>query len=400
MHARLKQAISLHRLVADRHGKNGLLVGPDPGIRWNYRVGRFVKGYLPQVRWRDDYCYLQAQGYWMLANWRLFDLTQDAMFRDAASSCAERVVSLQRADGAWDYPNPEWRGRVATVEGIWASIGLLETYRHTRGSELLDAAMKWHGFMSTVTGYQSVGHTLAVNYFAQRASDRIPNNSVAALRFLSELADVSGDETILAPSKGLLAFVSALQKPTGEMPYAARKDTNQASQPHFQCGQYNSFQSLDLLRYILLTGDHSCLPVVEKLVHFVNESVATDGRVSYDCLTPNRWVLYHSAVSAAALDQAASQGIGEFRATANRTYDYVLGQIESPRGAPYSTGDYKILSDRRSYPRYLAMILFHLLHPVSDSSISSRATGVAEQADTVKSDDSLRHDAVPSDSLA
>jgi len=34
-----------------------------------------------------------------------------------------------------------------------------------------------------------------------------------------------------------------------------------------------------------------------------------------------------------------------------------------PELLPRSTGDYRLLSDRRSYPRNLAMILTHLLEP-------------------------------------
>ncbi len=41
--AQLQAAISLHRYMVGRHWTGHALVGPDPGIRFNYRIGRFVK---------------------------------------------------------------------------------------------------------------------------------------------------------------------------------------------------------------------------------------------------------------------------------------------------------------------------------------------------------------------
>src|SRR5206468_3643342 len=124
-----RAAIRLHRYTVARHWTGDDLVGPDPGIRFNYRIGRFIKSYLPHVRWNDDYYYLQGQGYWTLSNWRLFDLLGEECYRDIAVRCSASMLAVQRPDGAWNYPNPEWSGRVATVEGSWGSIGLLETYR-------------------------------------------------------------------------------------------------------------------------------------------------------------------------------------------------------------------------------------------------------------------------------
>ena len=71
--AAVSAARRLHRYLVRRHWREGRLIGPDSGVRFNYRVGRFAKGYLSFIPWRDDLYYLQAQGYWMLANWRLAD---------------------------------------------------------------------------------------------------------------------------------------------------------------------------------------------------------------------------------------------------------------------------------------------------------------------------------------
>ena len=174
-----------------RHWTGHALIGPDPGIRFNYRIGRFIKSYLRQVRWGDDYYYLQGQGYWTLGNWRLFDLLGEAIYRDIAVRCSASMLTAQRPDGAWNYPNPEWKGRVATVEGTWASIGLLETFRRTGEASFLTGALRWHRFLVETIRFQRVGDTLAANYFAHYTGLRVPANSSIVLRFLAELADVT-----------------------------------------------------------------------------------------------------------------------------------------------------------------------------------------------------------------
>src|SRR5688572_25796960 len=117
-------ALALHGLLLNRYWHGGGLVGPDCGIRFNYRVGRFVKSYLRALPWRDSLYYLQTQAYWTLANWRLSELMNDERLQRVAVASARGMLARQRADGAWDYPNPEWHGRVANAEGSWAAIGL------------------------------------------------------------------------------------------------------------------------------------------------------------------------------------------------------------------------------------------------------------------------------------
>ncbi|MDP8923314.1 MAG: hypothetical protein M3O34_10625, partial [Chloroflexota bacterium] len=110
MTAYLGAAERLHRYLVAKHWTGSGLVGPDPGIRFNYRIGRFVKSGLRGVAWGDDLYYLQGQGYWTLANWQLFGRSGDEAYRDLAVGCSLGMLAEQRADGAWDYPNPEWRG--------------------------------------------------------------------------------------------------------------------------------------------------------------------------------------------------------------------------------------------------------------------------------------------------
>ncbi len=368
----LDAAVKLHRYLVDRHWREKALIGPDPGIRFNYRVGRFLKSYLSGLDWKDDYYYLQAQGYWVLGNWRLFSLTGEESYRSIALSCSEEMLSQQQGNGAWPYPNPEWRGRVATAEGTWGSIGLLESYRQTGGRTFLDAALRWHRFVVETIGFQRRGNELAVNYFAGRQGSRVPNNSAFLLRFLAERADVTGDDSYLEPCVGLLAFLRAVQQPTGELPYAVDGEDGSEGRPHFQCYQYNSFQCLDLMRYAEITGDSSALPMIARLLEFLRTGLAEDGHALYDCNNRRRAVVYHTAVLGAAFARALDFDIGGYDALATRAYSYVLA-LQRPDGgvSRYSRGDYRFLTDRRPYPRYLAMILYHLLVPVGQQNAST-----------------------------
>jgi hypothetical protein len=67
---------------------------------------------------------------------------RDNRYRDIALRCSEFLLGRQQEDGAWLYPNPEWRGRIATAEGTWGSLGLLETYRQTRDRKFLTSVEK------------------------------------------------------------------------------------------------------------------------------------------------------------------------------------------------------------------------------------------------------------------
>jgi hypothetical protein len=383
-----RAAIRLHRYMVARHWAGHALIGPDPGIRFNYRIGRFVKSYLQQIRWGDDYYYLQGQAYWTLANWRLFDLLGEETYRDLAVRCSASVLAAQRPDGAWNYPNHEWRGRVATVEGTWASIGLLETYRRTGDASFLAGALTWHRFLVEKIRFQRVADTLAANYFAHCAGVRVPANSSIVLRFLAELAEVTRGQAYLEQATGLLRFFRATQLASGEFPYAV-EGSQDRRRVHFQCYQYNAFLCLDLIRYYELIRDAESLATVPSLLGFLETGVAPNGHVFYSCGNAHRAVTYHAAAVGAALRAGASLGLTADRGIgspgyeddlADRAYAYVIGR-QLPGGAfQYSEADYRLLSDGRSYPRYLAMILLHLLgqrapHAGSPASVTRHAIG-------------------------
>jgi hypothetical protein len=271
------------------------------------------------------------------------------------------MLKRQREDGAWVYPNREWKGRVATAEGTWGSLGLLESYRYTGGPEFLTGALRWHRFLLDVIGFQRADDELAINYFANFGTLRVPNNSAFVLRFLAALADITGNRTYLGPCQGLMRFLKRVQTGTGEFPYAVAARPGPESRPHFQCYQYNAFQCLDLMAYYEITGDSVSSYLIERSLCFLRKGLANDGHARYECGNTYREVTYHTAALAAAFAKAEQLGIVGYRLSAMRAYNHLIIRQRLDGSFLYSRSDYRVLQDGRSYPRYLAMILFHLL---------------------------------------
>lgn len=358
-------ATRLHAYLLSHHWQGKRLVGPDPGIRFNYRIGRFVKSYLSTRPWGDDLYYLQGQGYWVLGNWRLWELTGGEAYREIAVAASDSMLAEQDEEGAWGYPNPEWAGRVATAEGTWGALGLLESYRLTGEERYLGSALRWHSYLMSAVGFQRVNDELSVNYFAhQPHGPRVPNNSAFLLRFLAELARVTGDATYLQPAAGLVRFMAAAQMDSGEFPYTVEGQDGRTGRTHFQCFQYNAFQCLDLMRYHQLTGDSAAMPAIRGVLDFLRGGLDSSGRAHYQCDNRHTTVTYHTAVMAAAFAKAAELGIDGYQELADRAYSYVLDRQRRDGGFEHSRGDYRLLSDGRSYPRYLSMILYHILSEV------------------------------------
>jgi uncharacterized protein YyaL (SSP411 family) len=363
----MKAAMRLHQYLVSRHWNGNALIGPDVGIRLNYRFGRFIKGYIPRINWNDDYFYVQGQGYWILANWQLFLNTREERFHRMAVCCSDYLLTQQRKDGAWIYPNPEWHGRIATAEGTWGSLGLLESYRRTGDAKFLASAIAWHEFMVQKIGFQQAGTELAVNYFCGRTGARVPNNSAFVLRFLAELWAITRQASYLTHCRGLLKFLQSAQCGTGEFPYAIEGKSSGKRRQHFQCYQYNAFQCLDLMRYYELTEDPAALPLIERTLSFLRHGLAEDGHAFFDCGNGNREVTYHTGVLAQAFARARQVGIEGYDSFADRAYTYLLTSQRPDGGFVFSRGDYSLFSDRRSYPRNLAMILYHLLPAAASS---------------------------------
>lgn len=375
----LDAATRLHSYMLRKHWNGQALEGPDGGIRFNARFGRFIKSYLSFLPWADNYRYMQAQGYWIFANWLMRDLMADHRYQDLALACSDNVLAAQRPEGYWEYPNPEWAGRVATAEGTWGALGLLESYRQTGEEQFLAGALRWHSYVMEDIGFQPVGDQLAVNYFAhQPHGPRVPNNSAFLLRFLAELTGATGDEAYLQPAAGLIRFMTAAQLESGEFPYTVEGANGRKGRAHFQCFQYNAFQCLDLMRYHELTGDANASPLIQGVLGFLRGGLDPSGRAHYQCDNRHATVTYHTAVMAAAFARAHGLSIDGYQELAGRAYSHVLGRQRRDGGFDHSRGDYRFLSDRRSYPRYLSMILYHILSedPPGDSGIAGKEKAV------------------------
>ncbi len=359
-------AVRLHAYLARHHLHGKALRGPDPGVRFNARFGRFIKSYASTISWRDAMAYAQTQKYWIAGNWRLSDsgLIDRVLAEHHAVAAAEFLVEAQTDEGYWPYPNREWGNKIATVEGTYAALGLLEAYQRTRRSAFLEAAVRWHDFAVREIGFQRAGHMLSLKYFGRcEGFVMIPNVSASALRSFALLSTVTGEDRYRDHCSGMVAWLNNVQTEEGELPYGVATPGNTArfNRFHFLCYQYNAFQLLNLAAYYRLTDDADILPVLQKLAPFVAGGLTSQGACRHDCHRQYPEVLYYSAAVSAALRAATELGLGDYRQPAERALCHVLSQQSRDGGFTYySRYNYKILADRRSYPRYLAMILYFL----------------------------------------
>ncbi len=358
----LESASRIRDYLCDHHLRDGVLIGPDPGVRFNYRYWRFLKSCAPRINWGDDLCYMQTQGYWIISNGRWAELNAECESESAAIAASSRVVELQRNDGAWNYPNPEWRGRVATVEGLWAALGLLESYQRNGEQRFLDAVLRWHRFFEEQIGFQEFDGNIAVNYFANDCSEPVPNNSALALRYFTNMANATGDASYLNRCEGLLHFICNAQLPSGEVPYIY----GDSRRVHFQCFQYQAFLYLDVLAYYRSTGNDRARILLAAILGFLKNGVSPEGYAYYQCRQKRRTVNYHTGAVAAALSTATEVGETGYDKLANKAFRYLLRQQRDDGSIPHSQRDYGVLSDHRAYPRYLAMMLFHLVTAAQD----------------------------------
>lgn len=354
-------ALKIHSFMQDNFSVAGAIIGPDPGVRFNYRIWRFLKGYTPWIAWRDGLYYLQCQGYWTIANW-LLSQTPDDSYAHIALAATDQIVGRQRPDGAWDYPNPEWKGRVATVEGTFATFALLESYQRTQREEYLQSALRYYDFFTNNIGFQVYQGATAVNYFAGRPSNPVPNNSALILRYLAKLAQTTGDSGYTERCDAVVDFLLKFQQATGELPYVVDKP----GMRHFQCFQYHAFIYLDTWNYYQMSGDERVLPFLQGVLRFLQGGLHSSGYAYYQCGQRHRTVHYHTAAIATALFLCDDIGlspeqVSEYRELSQHGYDYLIRQQQPDGSFAYSRGDYRLLGDHRRYPRYMAMMLYHLL---------------------------------------
>lgn len=355
----LEAALRLHAHLERHHLHAARLEGDDQGVRWNIRVWRFWKSYFPALSPRQRHFFLQGQGYWALANWTLHDLTGDARFRDLARDATEAVDAAQRPDGAWSYPLRERRHLVATVEGDFAAVTLLEAHRRGLGQHFLDSARRWYDFVELSIGYQEHPGGIAVNYFDQPRG-LVPNNSAEWVWVLGRFASETGEKRYLDRVPGLLGFLEAVQLPTGELPYEIGGRFERRTRLHYLCYQYNAFQCMKLAWYAQAHGDARARALATRIAEFLARGVTASGsvRASCDALLPV--VVYYADAVGMALHTITRLGWADHEALAERCFAWVLSWQHRDGGYAFSRGDYYLLADRNEYPRYLAMTLYHL----------------------------------------
>lgn len=359
----------LHAHLVRRHLREGLLRGPDAGVGFNLRAWRFLKSALEFLPWRDDYVFMQTQGYWVLANWQLHRASGDARYEKLAIETTEAVLRLQNSAGCWAYPLPERRHLIATVEGDWAALAMLASHARHPHEEFLNGALRWSDFLVSRIGFQEHAPGKAVNYF-DRPRGKVPNNSVLTAWFFLQLAKSAGKARIRQHAGALLDFIASVQAESGEIPYVIESPCERG-RAHYLCYQYNSFQFLELARASRLAPESAATRGLPRLATFLARGVTPTGASAADCFRSAPEVDYYSAVLGAALREAANLGLVKSFELSERCYARVLSRQRADGSFAYSTGDYGFWRDGRSYPRPQAMTLFHLLYPICGDVFSS-----------------------------
>lgn len=356
----LTAARRLHAYLAARHLHDHRLAGADQGVRWNIRVWRFVKSYLPLLRPVERHWFVQGQAYWVQASWALGDLTGEPSYHDAARAATRVIRAAQRPDGAWDYPLPERRHLVATVEGDFGAMAMLELWRRDHDASMLDGARAWCDYVEREIGYQAHAGGLCVNYF-QKPRGLVPNNTCEWIWVLGALARATGEARYLERIPALLGFLEAVQMPGGELPYELAGGNEARTRPHYLCFQYNAFQCMKLAWHAHEHGDERARRIAERLSDFLATGVRDKGSVRASCSSILPEVVYYADAVGMALHTVSTLGWRDHHALADRTFRWVIAQQRADGGFPaFSRGDYGLLSDRNDYPRYLAMTMCHL----------------------------------------
>ena len=336
-------------------------------MRWNIRVWRFVKSYLPALAPGERHFFLQGQAYWALASWTLADLTCVPTYADAARAASRVIRQTQRADGAWDYPLPERRHLVATVEGDFGAVAMLEAFRRDGERAYLDAALAWHAYVEREIGYQPHPGGLCVNYF-QKPRGLVPNNTCEWIWVLGRLAAATGERRYLERVPALLGFLEAVMLPSGELPYELAGPHEPRTRLHYLCYQYNAFQCMKLAWFAHEHGEPRARALAERLSDYLATGVTASGAARASCESELPEVVYYADAVAMALYTVTSYGWRDHRALADRAYRFTLSRRRADGGFAYfSRGDYGVLRDRNDYPRYLAMSLYHLAERARDA---------------------------------
>ena len=371
----LSAARRLHVHLRRKHLHDGILKGPDSGVRFNLRAWRFLKSALDFLPWQDDYVFMQTEGYWILANWAIYHVASEETACLLALEATESIRRLQTPEGCWPYPLPERRHLIATVEGNWAAIGLLASFQRTGREDFLMAAVRWYEFLTARIGFQPHRRGKAINYFDQPRG-KVPNNSVEAAWLFLRLWKATGEERFREHLEDIFEFLADIQLPSGELPYVIESPFERGRE-HYLCFQYNAFQFMKLCWCARIDPQSRARELLPGLARFLQAGVTGQGASAASCGHSQPEVNYYTAALAAALYEAARAGFPEAQTLSERCYARVLSRQRADGSFGFSQGDYGLLSDRRSYPRAQAMTLFHLLLPCAgDGFASGKEAGI------------------------
>jgi hypothetical protein len=169
----------------------------------------------------------------------------------------------------------------------------------------------------------------------------------------------------------MVRFLKHSQLESGELPYTCE------TRPHFQCYQYNSFQFMDLAAYYELTRDPIVWDMLTRLAAFLASGVTQRASCRYDCFKESPETNYWTAAIAAALLKAHQLGLGQgqYAALSDQAYQRLLSRQNPDGSYIFSDRNYRFLSDRRSYPRQLAMIMYLLCLKAKASVTAHHSTG-------------------------
>ena len=351
----LQASLKLHNHLVSEHWTGYAVKGPTPIGKLNWRVTRFIKGCLGWIPWPDQYVFLQGQGYWIKTNLQLSKLTGDNRYLELARKCADYVVEIQQPEGFWKYPPlRERRHRINTVEGVWASLGLVDAYFTLGESRYLEAVLKWYKYQTSVIGFETYKEGLCINYH-HNSSELVPNVTTMLLWLTAEINKALKDDQFLQYTDRMIRFLEYAQLESGELQYIF------SVRPHFQCFQYNAFQFIDLASYYEIIPDERIYHIIKRMAAFLSTGLTHRNTCRYDCFKETPEFNYWVAALGAALTKATQLGLGDYQLFSDRAYQGLLSHQSKNGEFKFSRKNYYILSDRRSYPQQQVMILNHLL---------------------------------------
>ena len=245
---------------------------------------------------------------------------------------------------------------------------MLESYKRTGNYSFLRSAIKWYEFLFNKVGFKEYNGNLSVNYFGKYDdSGMVPNVTASTLRMLANLKDVTNDDKYLENCTMLVNWLSLVQLHTGELPYEINVKNNSKKNIHYLCYNYNSFQFLDLYEYYKITLDSNILKVLQKIALFLTTGLTETGYAKFNCHKKNPQVVYYTSALISAIKLATILELGSFGNLADKASKYLLSlQREDGNLYFYSRNNYLVLTDKRSYPRQLAMILHNMLTTIKN----------------------------------